>query len=68
MPEPVWTTLDNVGSAYEEQLDMGRPNGPFRHRLRGSIQWQQGRAPDAHTPLQGSRREPDSPTGNQASA
>lgn len=47
-----WVSVTTFGSPYEEELDVSRAHGHYRHRLRAvgpddpHLPWQRGRAPD----------------------
>lgn len=45
MTDKNWLSVQTFGSAYEEELDVSRPNGEYRHRKRGEDKWIPGRAP-----------------------
>lgn len=42
MTEPNWVSIERIGSEFEEELDVSRPNGPRRHRRRGTKEWFDG--------------------------
>jgi len=50
-----WIDRTTLGSIYEEQLDISRQNGMWRHRIRAVYDephdpWREGRAPTGRGP------------------
>ncbi|MER9355539.1 hypothetical protein NKI61_19915 [Mesorhizobium sp. M0514] len=53
VPGARWVDLVTLGSLYEEQLDVGRIDGRWRHRAKVKADepfnmWREGRAPLVH--------------------